>query len=104
MDRFAQVRTMFIPTLISLSMLSSEIPAPPASVYAKRLSDWRNGAVVYHVFVDRFAPALNLDSKREMYASPRKLKRWDELPTPGTLNVQAGMWSHELEFWGWRLA
>jgi glycosidase len=100
MDRFAQVRTMFIPTLISLSMLSSEIPAPPASVYAKRLSDWRNGAVVYHVFVDRFAPALNLESKRETYASPRKLKRWDELPTPGTLNVQAGMWSHELEFWG----
>lgn len=72
----------------------------PASVYAARAADWRNGAVIYQVLVDRFAPSENLDSKRGLYSAPRTLRNWDELPTPGHEVKEAGVWSHEIDFWG----
>ena len=68
--------------------------------YKQRAADWRNGAVVYQIFPDRFAPSENLDSKKNLYSSPRKLRTWDELPHRGTLNEAAGLWGHELDFWG----
>lgn len=69
-----------------------------------REKDWRCGSVVYHVFVDRFAPSANLEAKRGLYASPRILKAWNELPQRGPQRADLGLWQHELEFWGGDLA
>ena len=62
--------------------------------------DWRCGAVVYHVFVDRFAPAADLDAKRHLYPAPKTLMSWDDQPKRGTKLSEYGVWSHEIEFWG----
>jgi glycosidase len=75
-----------------------------AKVLEARAADWRNGAIVYQVFVDRFAPAANLDAKKSLYAEPRHIKSWDETPKSGPFDEQAGVWSHELDFWGGDLA
>ena len=40
------------------------------SIYDLRAADWRNGALVYQVFVDRFAPPADLEAKRGLYAAP----------------------------------
>lgn len=66
----------------------------------KRASDWRNGAVVYQVFIDRFAPPKSLESKRKFISAPRSLHEWSDLPKPGKPDPELGLWSHELEFWG----
>lgn len=70
------------------------------SVYDEREADWRNGAVVYQVIVDRFAPSEHLDAKRHLYPAPKTLHAWDESPTGGTELKELGVWSHELAFWG----
>ncbi len=67
-------------------------------------ADWRAGAVVYQVMVDRFAPAADLEIKRHLYAPPRRLRRWEEQPRRGRYLEAEGVWSHELEFWGGDLA
>ncbi|MBT9488907.1 MAG: glycoside hydrolase family 13 protein [Rubrivivax sp.] len=71
-----------------------------AGVYAQREADWRNGALVYQVLPDRFAPAADLDAKRHLYPAPKVLRRWDELPQRGTYLDSARLWSHEIQFWG----
>ena len=68
--------------------------------FAKREQDWRNGAIVYQVLVDRFAPSTKLDAKRALYPSPKVLRDWSETPKPGTYLSEAKLSSHELEFWG----
>src|SRR5690349_7310870 len=69
-------------------------------VFAKREQDWRNGAIVYQVLVDRFAPSTQLDVKRALYPSPKVLHDWSETPKPGTYLSDAKLNSQELEFWG----
>jgi len=72
-----------------------------AGVYEDRERDWRNGAIVYQVIVDRFAPSADLEAKRALYPAPKVLRRWDEVPqrneeiAPGTQITR-----HELHFWG----
>lgn len=66
--------------------------------FVDRESDWRNGAVVYQIFVDRFAPSRHLDQKT--YAAPRRLRQWNEMPVAGTYLQDAGVWSHEVDYWG----
>ena len=72
-----------------------------AGVYEDRERDWRNGAIVYQVIVDRFVPSANLEAKRALYPAPKVLRRWDEVPqrneevAPGTQITR-----HELDFWG----
>jgi glycosidase len=72
-----------------------------AGTFEAREKDWRNGAVVYQVIVDRFAPTANLDAKRALYPAPKRLRGWDEVPlanpeiAPGTQITR-----HELDFWG----
>ena len=86
--------------MVGVMMVATTAPAL-AGVYEERERDWRNGAVVYQVIVDRFAPAANLDAKRALYAAPKVLRRWDEVPmadnrlAPGTQVTH-----HELDFWG----
>ena len=65
-----------------------------------READWRCGAIVYQVFVDRYAPAADLDAKRVLYKSPRVLKKWSDQPQRGKKVKKYGVWSHEIEFWG----
>lgn len=71
-----------------------------AGRYEKREGDWRNGAIVYQVLVDRFAPSASLETKRDLYPAPKVLRRWDEVPTRGTYLPDAKLWSHEIDFWG----
>jgi glycosidase len=69
-------------------------------VMTSRAEDWRNGAIVYQVFVDRFAPSAHLEKKRDLYAPPRVLHAWTDVPVPGRLNSRVGLWGHEMDFWG----
>jgi len=71
-----------------------------ADEWAARDADWRNGAVVYQVLLDRFAPPADLEAKRPLYPSPKKLRDWSETPTRGTYVESAEVWSHEIDFWG----
>jgi glycosidase len=69
-------------------------------VYDARLADWRNHQVVYQVFVDRFAAGSDPETRREYYGPPRRLRAWSDAPTHGTYLADAGVWSHEIDFWG----
>ncbi len=75
-----------------------------AEALARRAADWRNGAVIYQVMVDRFAPTADIEAKRQHYARPRRLLSWDQAPTRGEEIAESGLWSHELDFWGGDLA
>jgi cyclomaltodextrinase / maltogenic alpha-amylase / neopullulanase len=77
---------------------------PLAGLYEKREADWRNGAIVYQVLVDRFAPSANLDAKRALYPAPKKLRDWKEEPKKGTYLERENVWSHEIDFWGGDIA
>lgn len=73
---------------------------PLAQTFEAREKDWRNGAIVYQVLPDRFAPSSRLEEKKSLYPAPKVLRRWDELPTRGTYLESARVWSHEIDFWG----
>ena len=70
------------------------------SPYEIREQDWRNGALVYQVLVDRFAPSRDLQAKLHLYQAPRTLRTWTETPKKGTYLEGAQIWSHEIDFWG----
>src|SRR5919202_6172283 len=72
--------------------------------FAQRERDWRNGAIVYQVLVDRFAPSTRLEAKRRLYPAPKVLRDWSAVPQPGTYLAEAQLNSQELEFWGGDLA
>ncbi|MDQ2692163.1 MAG: glycoside hydrolase family 13 protein [Chloroflexota bacterium] len=69
-------------------------------IFTNRERDWRNGAIVYQVLVDRFAPSSRLDAKRDHYPSPKVLREWSEMPKAGSKLPEAKLYSHELDFWG----
>ena len=75
-----------------------------AGVFESREKDWRNGAVIYQVLVDRFVPSANLDAKRHLYPSPKTLRNWSETPAKGQYLESHKLWSHEIDFWGGDLA
>jgi len=68
--------------------------------FASREQDWRNGAVVYQIIVDRFAPSRDLDAKRALYPAPKTLRPWSEAPKPGPYLESEKLSAHELDFWG----
>ena len=68
--------------------------------FAERARDWRNGAVVYQVLVDRFAPPADLSTKRALYPAPKVLREWSETPRRGGYLSEARLNSQELDFWG----
>ena len=71
-----------------------------AGVFEARERDWRDGAIVYQVYVDRFAPPADPAAKRALYPAPKKLHAWTDLPTHGVYLPDAKVWSHEIDFWG----
>lgn len=90
-----------IATFLAIPLLSVSTTLLYAeSVYEARDNDWRNGALVYQVIVDRFAPSENLDAKRDLYPAPKVLREWNEDPKRGVDIPSAGVWSHEIDFWG----
>ena len=70
------------------------------SEFENREKDWRNGALVYQVLVDRFAPSADLQAKSHLYAPPKQIRPWDEVPEQGVYLEEVGVWSHEIDFWG----
>lgn len=87
-------------TVVASVSIPSMAPFDRVAAMKARDADWRIGPVVYQAFVDRFAPSANLDAKRSLYASPRRLMTWDQLPVGGTSRPDLGVWSHEVDFWG----
>jgi glycosidase len=73
-------------------------------IMSARRKDWRMGAVVYQVLVDRFAPCADLEAKRDLYPAPKTLHSWDEVPRMGHYLEDQQLWSHEIQFWGGDLA
>lgn len=71
-----------------------------AGRYEARERDWRNGAIVYQVMVDRFAPSPHLEQKRHLYPAPKVLQPWSQPARRGTYSEQLHVWTHELDFWG----
>lgn len=71
-----------------------------ADLFSRREQDWRCGSIVYQVLVDRFAPSHHLDDRRALFAPPRVLRSWDEVPHHGKYLPEARLYSHEVEFWG----
>ncbi len=84
---------------MSASVAPAAEPAP-VGVFEARERDWRNGAVVYQVMVDRFAPSARLADKRGLYPSPKVLRAWSEVPQRGSFNESLQVWGHEIDFWG----
>ena len=75
-----------------------------AGRFERREADWRVGAVVYQVIVDRFAPPADLEAKRHLYPAPKTLRSWDETPVQGSYLDDVRVYSHEIDFWGGDLA
>jgi glycosidase len=75
-----------------------------AGTYERRERDWRMGALVYQVLVDRFAPSADLEAKRALYPAPKTLHPWTEAPRRGVYLESGRLWSHEIQFWGGDLA
>lgn len=71
-----------------------------AETMADREADWRNGAVVYQIIVDRFAPPSDPAAKAALYEKPRRLRAWEDEPSTGHPQEGTPFWSHELDFWG----
>lgn len=96
-----------------LSLLVSALPAAtlaapsagpssanPTSTYERRDKDWRNGAIVYQVLVDRFVPPANLPAKRHLYPAPKVLRDGSAPALPGVYLPEAKLNSQELDFRG----
>jgi cyclomaltodextrinase / maltogenic alpha-amylase / neopullulanase len=105
-------RQLFRPILLCLLIVSGSAHATGmyandadralAGTFAAREKDWRNGAIVYQVLVDRFAPSTRLAEKKSLnlYAAPKVLREWSETPKRGTYVESIKLWSHEIDFWG----
>lgn len=89
---------------VLLACLTSSVHAgtvlADAKVFEAREKDWRNGAVIYQILIDRYVPTANLEAKRHLYPSPKILREWHELPMPGVELADLKLNSQELEFWG----
>lgn len=81
-------------------LFNSPTNAEEPSKFQTRSQDWRNGAVVYQILVDRFAPSPRLDSKRKLYTAPRALREWDDLPQKRDYIEEFQVWGHEVDYWG----
>ncbi|HEX4858455.1 MAG TPA: glycoside hydrolase family 13 protein [Usitatibacteraceae bacterium] len=96
------VRWQFLTLLLGLQalVLASSVQATTPANYDKRERDWRNGAIVYQVLVDRFVPSANLEAKRALYPAPKVLRNWTEPAKRGVDLKDAKLNSQELDFWG----
>ena len=89
-------------TLIFLNLFASQATPnlPSGKTFEAREMDWRNGAIVYQILVDRFVPSDHLEAKKHLYPSPKVLKEWHEQPQRGIELEAQKLNNQELEFWG----
>ena len=90
----------FLLALQAATLVASGFASEPAGTYEERDSDWRNGALVYQVLVDRFVPSADIEAKRGLYPAPKVLRPWSETAKPGVYLMDAKLNSQELDFWG----
>ena len=86
-----------LPLLLITTLYSSQDSA--VNPFERRARDWRVGALVYQIFVDRFAPSRDLEAKKRILQAPRVLKSWSETPKASRYDPKIGF-PHVLEFWG----
>jgi Alpha amylase, catalytic domain len=91
---------MFLLALQALTFVAPGLAAEPVGIYEERDSDWRNGAIVYQVLVDRYVPSADIEAKRQLYPAPKVLRPWSETAKPGVYLQDAKLNSQELDFWG----
>jgi glycosidase len=110
-DNMAKLKLSRIMFMTGMGLMAASAIADPckpeakagsrqATQYERRECDWRNGAVVYQVLVDRFVPSADLDAKRALYPAPKVLRDWSEPSVPGVYLPDAKLNSQELDFWG----
>ncbi len=108
MPHTAAMHTIFKAYALALALATGAAahaaPKPSPSEFDLRERDWRNGAIVYQVIVDRFVPSANLDAKRGLYPPPKRLRPWGEPAKPGVYLESEKLNSQELDFWGGDLA
>ena len=90
----------FLAGWLAAALPTGGLAAAEMTSYEKREADWRNGAIVYQVLVDRFVPSANLEAKRALYPAPKVLRDWSEPAKPGVYLKDAKLNSQELDFWG----
>jgi cyclomaltodextrinase len=73
-------------------------------VYEARERDWRNGAIVYQVLVDRFAPSADLEPSATSTRRPSCCALGRDPATRQSTCPTHKLWSHEIDFWGGDLA
>lgn len=86
--------------LLCCSTAQAAQPTPSSATFDAREKDWRNGAIVYQILVDRFVPSDNLTAKKHLYPAPKVLRNWQDLPQRGIELEDQKLNSQELEFWG----
>lgn len=91
-----QTRVILGAMMVITSIEASE----EADRFSLREQDWRNGAIVYQVLVDRFVPSADLDAKRHLYPPPKVLRQWGEEAQKGVYLEDQKLSSQELDFWG----
>jgi glycosidase len=89
---------------VAAALASTVAASAAAGTFEDRERDWCNGAIVYQVIVDRFAPSADLAAKRGLYPAPKVLRGWAETPKPGPYLQDQKLSAHELDFWGGDLA
>jgi glycosidase len=98
--------------LVNASPAKAEVESPEYAsvhdrareqVFIDREADWRNGPIIYQVIVDRFAPPDDLEERARFYEAPRRLRAWDEEPTPAPYDDTIQVTRHEVDFWGGNL-
>lgn len=87
-------------TTRATSIYANRFDRELVGVFDAREKDWRNGAIVYQVLVDRFAPSPRLEEKKSLYPAPKVIRAWDEVAKRGTYLPEVKLWSHEIDFWG----
>jgi glycosidase len=93
------MKSLVVATLVLLATTAAQ-----AGPFEDRERDWRNGAIVYQIIVDRFVPPADLEAKRALYPAPKVLRAWSEVPEPGPYLTDQKLSAHELHFWGGDLA
>ncbi|MDO8284582.1 MAG: glycoside hydrolase family 13 protein [Rhodoferax sp.] len=86
--------------LHTAAFATGALAVTPHPQFDARERDWRNGAIVYQVIVDRYVPSANLNAKRALYPAPKVLRDWSEPAKPGVYLADAKLNSAELDFWG----
>jgi glycosidase len=94
------IPVQLLEVMVVMALMVSSVAAADEERFREREQDWRNGAIVYQVLVDRFVPSGNLEAKRHLYPAPKVLRDWSEQARKGVYLEEQKLNSQELDFWG----